>query len=647
MPLTGGQVVNNRYRIVSKLGQGGMGAVYRAWDVNLDIPVALKEMVPDLHADPHTLAQLRQQFRREAQVVAGLDHPNLVRVIDYFTWGGSECLVMNFVEGESLAERIEREGTQPEAQVLEWARQLLDALTYCHARGVIHRDVKPQNVIITPEGRTVLVDFGLVKLWDPRDPRTQTVVRAMGTPEYAPPEQYSATAGHTDPRSDLYSLGATLYHTLTGQAPMSATDRMAMPERFASPRALAPYVSSRTEAAVVRAMELPITQRFSSAHEMANALRGPLPVHPSVAAPTKPARSHTGPPVWAWGLGGAVLLVGCLAGIGIVWRVLRGGDEPSEPLTPAVVQDTLVPERTPTPWVVVAPTSSSTSTPLPSLAVPASPNPASFSMVFDSYRDGNWEVYIIGEDGLGLVNLTKNPANDGDPAWALDGKRIAFDSDRDGNWEIYVVNTDGSGLTRLTNHRADDDSPAWSPDGSHVAFKSNRDGNWEIYVVNLLDSGVTNLTNHPSDDQVPAWSPDGQRIAFVSDRTGDWDIWVMNADGSGPTNLTRHPDRDSFPAWSPDGRRIAFHSYRDGNAEIYVMNADGSALARLTDHQADDWGPSWSPDGLRLAFTSDRDGDNEIYIMDIDGGSVVQVTHNDARDTWPVWSPIPRVREGY
>ncbi|OQY24818.1 MAG: hypothetical protein B6I35_00740 [Anaerolineaceae bacterium 4572_32.2] len=147
---------------------------------NLNIPVALKEMTPAPQADSRTLAQLRQQFKREAQVVAGLDHPNLVRVTDYFSWGESECLVMNFVEGGSLAERIQREGALPEAQVLEWARQLLDALAYCHARGVIHRDIKPLNVIITPENKPVLVDFGLVKLWDPRDPRTQTVVRAIG-----------------------------------------------------------------------------------------------------------------------------------------------------------------------------------------------------------------------------------------------------------------------------------------------------------------------------------------------------------------------------------------------------------------------------------------------------------------------------------
>ncbi len=378
MPFTTGQVIHNRYRIDALLGQGGMGAVYRAWDMNLNIPVALKEMTPDPNADPHTLAQLRQQFKREAQVVAGLDHPNLVRVTDYFSWGGSECLVMNFVEGESLAKRIEREGTQPEALALDWAQQLLDALAYCHARDVIHRDVKPQNVVITPEGKPVLVDFGLVKLWDSRDPRTQTVMRGMGTPEYAPPEQYSAVTGHTDPRSDLYSLGATLYHALTGQVPMSATDRIAMPEHFTPVRTLAPHVSKHVEATVLKAMELSITQRLSTAREMAGALRGAGPAPPIGVPPTGPTGRRARLPAWAWALGGIamLILVGCLIGIGIVAPAIGRDDQSSEPGTIAVVQNTPTPEHTPTPWVIVA-TATPTPAPtrMPSTTTSASPMP--------------------------------------------------------------------------------------------------------------------------------------------------------------------------------------------------------------------------------------------------------------------------------
>ena len=371
MSFTIGQVVHSRYRIDALLGQGGMGAVYRAWDVNLNIPVALKEMTPDPHADTHTLAQLRQQFSREAQVVASFDHPNLVRVTDYFSWGGSECLVMNFVKGESLAERIEREGAQSETQVLEWARQLLNALAYCHVQGVIHRDVKPQNVIVTPQGKPVLVDFGLVKLWDPRNPNTQTVIRAMGTPEYAPPEQYSVITGHTDPRSDLYSLGATLYHALTGQAPMSATDRMAMPERFALPRSLAPRVSPQTEAAILKAMELTIAQRFPTAQGMADALRGARPVPSPVPTPTKPRDKRTKLPVWVWGIGGAVLLV-VLAVLFVVLAGYLMSAIPGPTRAP-----TAIPQSAPSsvPTVVSTPIPKPTSTPRPTPIFTPSPIP--------------------------------------------------------------------------------------------------------------------------------------------------------------------------------------------------------------------------------------------------------------------------------
>ncbi len=334
--LTTGTILQNRYRIVSLLGQGGMGAVYRAWDMRLNVPVALKEMVPQPGLDSQTLAQLRQQFQQEANILARLNHPHLVRVTDFFEEENNAYLVMDFVEGESLADRIARQGALPETEVLSWAGQLLDALGYCHARGVIHRDIKPQNVVIRPDGRAVLVDFGLVKLWDPSDPRTRTVMRGMGTPEYAPPEQYEVDTGHTDSRSDVYGLGATLYHALVGQAPPTATLRMAAPERFVPLRKLNPDVSPATEAAVLRALEIPRSQRWQSAEEMAAGLgigpppesgRPPERVTPVTPAPDKTkvlpgaqavvaARRRT--PTWVWVVGGALLLLCLLCG-GATW----------------------------------------------------------------------------------------------------------------------------------------------------------------------------------------------------------------------------------------------------------------------------------------------------------------------------------------
>ncbi len=288
-----GTVVQDRYRIVRLLGQGGMGSVYRAWDLRLKVPIALKELLPQPGLDEETLTALREQFEQEAGVLARLNHPNLVRVTDFFEVADKAYLIMDFVEGRSLADAMIQEGAQSETKVLGWARQLLEALDYCHTRGVVHRDIKPQNIILRPDGSVVLVDFGLVKLWDPNDPVTRTVMRGMGTPEYAPPEQYGATKDHTGPPSDVYSLGATLYHLLTGQSPPTATERMAMPEQFKPLRQVAPGVTSRTEQLVMKALSLSVSERWQSAREMLAVLAsGPLPEPGTVEFP----RTQVAPP---------------------------------------------------------------------------------------------------------------------------------------------------------------------------------------------------------------------------------------------------------------------------------------------------------------------------------------------------------------
>ncbi len=285
----------NRYRITHLLGRGGMGAVYAAWHLSLEIPVALKELTPQADLDPQMLGQLRAQFKREAMTLARLNHNNLVRVLDSFEEGGNAYLVMEMVEGESLADRIGREGALAVPVVLRWAHQLLDALAYCHGQNVLHRDIKPTNIIIRPDEQAVLVDFGLVKLWDPRDPRTMTVVRGIGTPEYAPPEQYEAESGSTDVRSDIYGLGATLYHALAGQAPPTATKRIANPAALIPVHVLNPAIDPAIEAALMRALELRPIDRFQSAREMADALRAPSYAPAQHYAPQRPPTSPPPP----------------------------------------------------------------------------------------------------------------------------------------------------------------------------------------------------------------------------------------------------------------------------------------------------------------------------------------------------------------
>ncbi|MBU0705430.1 MAG: serine/threonine protein kinase [Chloroflexi bacterium] len=401
MSLSKVEMLQDRYRILSLLGQGGMGAVYRAWDVRLNVPMALKEMIPQPDLAPDTLAQLREQFQQEAQILARLNHPYLVRVGDFFQERGNVYLAMDFVEGENLAQRIEREKALPEAQVLEWAGQLLDALAYCHSQGIVHRDVKPHNVIIRPDGRVVLVDFGLVKMWDPSDPRTKTAMRGMGTPEYAPPEQYDTWMGYTDARSDIYGLGATIYHALTGQAPPTATARMSDPERFLPLRQAMPAVSKRTDAAVAKSLELTRSQRWQSAAEMAQGLglsirdwgedkatrpvtaplsgRGGTRVIETVARPG-PVSRRARIPVWVWALGGlatlvlvAALAIGAIAVGGIWARDQRGSPTPSAVQTVTTVIPAATTEKTARPSPSSSPTA--TATPSPTRTLPPTDTP--------------------------------------------------------------------------------------------------------------------------------------------------------------------------------------------------------------------------------------------------------------------------------
>lgn len=273
-----------------------MGAVYRAEDLRLEGRLcAIKEVRPDFGADDVSWRQAQEQFHREASILARLDHPNLPKVSDYFTEGNREYLVMDFVAGRDLREifnEAEAEGRMlEERRVLIWAAQLCDALGYLHSQEppVLHRDIKPSNIKLTPGGLIKLVDFGLVKLMAPDDSRTITVLQGRGTLAYTPLEQYGGDTGHTDVRSDIYSLGATLYHLLTRQPPLDAKRRFLQPEAFRSPRELNPQLSPRVEQALLAAIAMHPDDRPKSVASFRDLLMGssPLPEPLSALVPTQ------------------------------------------------------------------------------------------------------------------------------------------------------------------------------------------------------------------------------------------------------------------------------------------------------------------------------------------------------------------------
>lgn len=285
-----GTVLRNRYEILELVGQGGMGAVYRASDRRLEGRVcAVKEILPQLSENSTSeaeLEQLTEQFRTEASVLARLDHPHLPKVSDYFANGSREYLVMDFVDGRDLSElaqeALRRNEFLAEDEVMAWTAQMLDALEYLHSQDppVLHRDIKPSNIKVTPRGDIKLVDFGLVKVLYPDDSRTVTVVHGRGTAAYTPLEQYGGDTSFTDVRSDIYSLGATLYHLLSGQTPAAARERFLQPGMLMSLRELNSAVSPRLERAVFYALGMHPNERPASVREFREIIFGskPLPM---------------------------------------------------------------------------------------------------------------------------------------------------------------------------------------------------------------------------------------------------------------------------------------------------------------------------------------------------------------------------------
>jgi eukaryotic-like serine/threonine-protein kinase len=261
-PLRAGELLHDRYKIIQPIGQGGMGRVYQAEDLRLTGRLCA---IKDVQEDPSLPAEMRQQahdqFYREASTLARLDYPNLPKVSDFFAEGDRDYLVMDFVPGRDLKTILDeaRQNGEflPEADVLRWALQLADALMYLHQQEppIIHRDIKPSNVRLTPNGLLKLVDFGLVKMVAP-DERTVTVVQGLGSAHYIPLEQYGDDSGGTDARTDIYSLGATLYHLLTNEPPPEAKQRFLRPNSLKPPRSLNPALSTRTERALLWAMAL-------------------------------------------------------------------------------------------------------------------------------------------------------------------------------------------------------------------------------------------------------------------------------------------------------------------------------------------------------------------------------------------------------
>ncbi len=639
MTLERGTLLHKRYRIVEILGQGGMGSVYRAVDENLGVDVALKENL-------FTTDEYARQFRLEAVILANLRHPNLPRVSDHFVVGDQgQYLVMDYIEGEDLRQRMERLGNISEEDAILIGAAMCDALTYLHTRKppILHRDLKPGNVKVTPDGHIFLVDFGLAKVVQGSQ-ATTTGARAM-TPGYSPPEQYGTA--RTDPRTDIYSLGATLYASLTGIIPEDGLARAMDNAQLTPLRKRNPKITRRLAQAIEKAMAIDPAERFQTPEDFKRALLGsksktqrltgdyvvaPPPadsegdpkaakpeggksgtgkpaIQPAEELPFKPPkrkRRSSGCGVW---LGLLLLLVISAAAVWFLVPDLRErfgvGAKPASDTPAALPSATDAPTDVPLPseeaagptsTLIAIPTATFTFTPPPAPTQTFTPAPT----------------------------FTPSPTAQGGGTG-----QFAFASDRTGTPQIYLADISSGDTVPLTNLPAGACQPAWSPDGKRIVFTSpcfSRTDNFKnssLYIMNADGSDVTPLISEPGGDFDPAWAPDGNRLAFVSFRNGRSQIFIYDF-ASGSSTALPNPSSDveevRHPAWSPFGNQIIFSAKRFNVYQIWVMADNGQGQQQVARSGQDFWdlNPAWSPNGETILFSQRRiNVGSRFYLMTI------------------------------
>ena len=624
-----------------------MGSVYRAVDENLGVDVAVKE---NLFASD----EYARQFRLEAVLLANLRHPYLPRVTDHFVIDNQgQYLIMDYIEGEDLRQRMERLGSIPEEEALLVGVGMCDALQYLHTRkpSVIHRDVKPGNVRIAPDGHIYLVDFGLAKLVKGSQ-ATTTGARAM-TPGYSPPEQYGTA--RTDPRTDIYSLGATLYAALTGVIPEDGLARAMDNVELTPLRKRTPNVSRKLASAIEKAMAVRPDDRFQSAEEFKQAListnvktqrlEGEImvdpPPHtraaeeekniageisvsendpPGIHPPSQPPRRKQGRSSGGWVFLSIFLLVilsAVLATI-VFWKPI------SKTLLAMLITPTpttVLGDGSPLPPQQETATSEHTAILTKTSGSPSKHSTPTLTKTSGSPSLRSTPSLTKTRTPLLLPSLTRTRTATRAPTSTLLGggySQIAFASNQTGAPQIFVVNTDNSGQIQVTNMPDGACQPAWSPDGLHIVFispclaRQNDYPGAKLYVINANGSNMIALPSSEQGDFDPAWSPDGKRIAFTSLRSGAAQIYVIKLPEYTVTQLTekstdsRFPDWSRQPAWSPDGTQIVYsgHSRLTDAQQIWVMSDAGRGQTFLIPRGPTNWNflPSWSPDGKTILF---------------------------------------------
>jgi eukaryotic-like serine/threonine-protein kinase len=678
----------DRYRIESKLGEGGMGVVYKARDTRLDRVVAIKVLPADKVSDP----ERRQRFIQEAKAASALNHPNIISVHDVRADAGVDFIVMEYAEGRTLAEIVPAKGLAV-AQSLRYGVQIADALARAHEAGIVHRDLKPSNVIVTAEDRVKVLDFGLAKLLEPSDraaaARTHTsplteAGLVVGTAAYMSPEQ--AEGRQVDARSDIFSFGALLYEMLTGRRPFAGDSTLSVLAKIlnddpAPPSTLAPAVPLDVERAVLRCLRKDPARRFQTMADLKVALEDlaadSVTTQPAVTPAPRGSRS------WRWAWMAVMPLVGAAALVG--WQWIGTSRRPAPPLRAQ-----------------------------PLISLPGGVRHPSFSpdgnhvaFAWTGPKRDNPDIYVQQIGAGSPLQLTTDPASDYSPSWSPDGRAIAFlrqTADPRRHELRLVPPLGGSGRT-LTEIRPRGFlrpvTLAWCPDSSCVVVTdatSTDDRTPDALFVVSIESGERRQLTTPQypvyADSDPAVSPDARWLVFrrdLSPFSGQLQLLAL-ADGmtasGAPRAVTPTLLAASYPTWisgtemlfsakgslwrlgTADGStperlpfvgedglaavvsrtqpaRLAYvRSYADSNIwriDVPTPGAPASSppVVAISSTRRDGTA-ALSPDGQHVAFTSDRSGENEVWVSDTAGGNAVRLTSMGANPGFPAWSPDGR-----
>ena len=624
-----------RYRLIGMIGTGGFGAVYKAHDIRRNDSLVAIKSINLHHLSPEQIIEATDTFNREVRLLTGLEHPNLPRIHDHFTDPEHWYLVMDFIEGETLAEYLHhsRQGYLPVEEVLTIGVQLCSVLHYLHSQQppIIFRDVKPGNIMRIPMGRLYLIDFGIARYFTPGQARD---TMPLGSPGYAAPEQYGKT--QTTAQSDIYSLGATLRTLLTGKEPLELVSGywLPYPQGQEVPAALDLLLAQMLDGDVSRRPESMdvVKQALQQIQYEWLQVRSGQPVRASqqTAPPAGTARQILQPPATRparRGISRRVVIVG-LAGLaigGITWLISQGPQ--GSQIIPSLQTFPQNPPQS-SPGLLYTYRGHSDSV----QAVAWSPDGRRIASAGDDVQ-----VWDATTGGNVLTHTGHHSHGVNAVAWSPDGKRIAS-AGADTTVQVWDATTGGNVLTYMS-HAISVLSVAWSPDGKRIALAGG-DGRVQVWDA-TTGRNVLTYTDHSGSGAVAVtWSPDGKRIA-----SGIWDntvqVWDA-ATGGNVLSYRGHTARVNAVAWSPDGKRIA-SAGADTTVQVWDATTGGNVLTYKGHSAGVDpvfYGVdavAWSPDGKRIASAG---ADTTVQVWDATTGANVFTYkgHSDAVLA-VAWSP--------